>query len=271
MKIAAIIIVYNPDLGEVTKNLRSILPFVDEVIIWKNSPHSIPLPEDYQHKILVMGNGMNKFIAEPLNKAIRYCNEQGYDYLLTMDQDSTWIDLGGFLKKVRGLNSENVVIYSPNINNAIESEYSQCEVQSVITSGALHNVQIVDKLGGFREDYEIYWVDGEFCYWARYNGFKVIVLTEFELIHRLGNVKRKVLGIAASNYSPTVYYYLVRNMLWMRREFAKGVSVKTILHTLKFHVTAIILSENRKFTKLYKIIRAFNDGLFGRFEKRKSI
>jgi len=271
MKIAAIVIVYRPNEEEVTSNILRYIDHVDYILIWKNSPATILLPDTAQHKVHFMGAEENEFIAKPLNVATDWCLENQVDYLLTMDQDSTWEDFAGFKKNVEAIKDDTVAIFAPNINRSFPITATPTEIQSTITSASLHNVSIIKRLGGFREDYQIYWVDGEFCYWARANGFKILLLSQYNLEQQFGRAKKIWRNIHAANYSVSTNYFLYRNMLWMRREFPKGVSWKTVLHTIRLYVPGIILGEKQKGKKLIIIVKAFYEGLFHKITKRKDI
>ncbi|MBP1617330.1 MAG: glycosyltransferase [Bacteroidetes bacterium] len=271
MKIAAIVITYNPNIDEVANNIMRFIDSVDKVIIWNNSLAKILLPDNYKDKIIYMGDGKNKFIAEPLNKALQFCILQKYDYLLTMDQDSTWINCNEFVEKVKNLHDEKVAIYAPNVNKQYPKGRETHEVESVITSGSLCNVLIMKELGGFREDYQIYWVDGEICYWARVNGYKLVVLSLFDMVQQFGKPSKSIFGNYSANYSASSYYFLFRNMLWMRREFPQGVSLKCVIYTSKLYLTSVLLGEDHKARKLFAIAKAYSHGIFSPIMKRKSL
>jgi len=268
MKIAAIVILYYPNIEEVENNIYQYIDFVDKLIIWQNSPEMISFSHVYDDKIVYMGEGRNEYIAKPLNMAIDYCMKGSYDYLLSMDQDSTWKCFPCFKSYISNCNEKNVVIYAPNVNNVYQKCSSPIEVESVITSGSLYNVSLTNKLGGFREDYKIYWVDGEFCCWARLNGFKIKVLTQCYLKQNFGNETKAIGGFFAANYSPIVYFFLIRNMLWMRREYHNTPSLKCVCYTSLLYVRGIILGDKHKFRKLSMIFKGYIDGVFHSFNKR---
>lgn len=267
-KVAAVVITYHPDLEDLHRNIEAFIDYVDVLIIWRNSTVEINIPIEYESKVQFMGNGENEYIALPLNKIIDWCVSNNYDYLLTMDQDSKWIHCASFIQKILSWDESDVAIYAPNVNNRYDSTVSYRDVESVITSGGMLNVQIAKKLGGFREDYKIYWIDGEFCYWARLHGYKIRILVDCEMKQQFGKQTRTIGGFYASNYSPIVYYFLFRNMLWMRREFKDGVSLKCIAYTSLYNIRGIILGEKNKIKKILMIFRAFVAGLFYSVNKR---
>ena len=88
-KILAIVVTYYPEKDLLEKNVQAFINQVDKVLIWENTPSPDKL--DYRfithEKVEYHGDGINS-ISRALNYAWEYANENGYDYLLTMDQDS---------------------------------------------------------------------------------------------------------------------------------------------------------------------------------------
>src|SRR3954467_15747776 len=90
MKIGAVVILYNPG-EEVVDNIQSYLPYVEKVYVIDNSEKQ---REELVSKILSLPNvtylsdGENKGIAVRLNHASIMAIAEGFEWLLTMDQDS---------------------------------------------------------------------------------------------------------------------------------------------------------------------------------------
>jgi len=220
MKIAAIVIVYHPKKDEFLYNLSTYYGAVDKVLVWLNSEDFWVRECEYGKDLIFMGEGKNEYMAKPLNSAIKWCMENGYDYLLTMDQDSSWVNCHEYVSWVKENHRDTVAIYAPDVNGQSKEWTTGTEEQnfnSVITSGSLCNVAIADRLGGFREDYQIYWIDEEYCQWARKNGYEIIVLPKYTIQQCFGNSSKTKWGFYTLNYSPKVYYFLVRNSMWLER------------------------------------------------------
>lgn len=266
MRIAAVVVTYHPDKSLLTENIKAFIDYVDKVIIWQNSEDSLDYLSKWKDKIILLGNGKNVFIAKALNSAISYSLENGYDFLLTMDQDSRWIDFKGFIDAVeKTSNNENVAIYAPNVNGYLtDSSIEYKDIEWVIQSGMLINLHIINGLGGFREDYQIYGVDEEFCYWIRINGKKTRSYTNYHLAQRYGEAKKSRFGFTVYNYSPLVRYFLIRNMIWMKREFPQSTITRRILHVIFDNYRDILLVENDKFAKLKGFTCGIYDGLIKR-------
>ena len=206
MKIAAIVVTYHPDTQLFLNNLDVYQEAVDKILIWRNSKEEVKLPKHLLSKIEFCGNGTNEYMAKPLNYAIGWCLKNQYDYLLTMDQDSTWKNCNDFISYVKKNHQGHVAIYAPNVNEQHQIHETEINVESVITSGSLCNVKIAHKLGGFREDYQIYWVDCEYCYWVCKNGYEIKILPHCHLLQRFGKETKTIFGYTAANYAPIIYY-----------------------------------------------------------------
>lgn len=262
MKITTIIVAYHPDMELLRRNIEAIHDHVDKILIWRNSADDLSALTSLFPKIEMIGDGTNHFMAYPLNQALQWAHNHAYDWLLTMDQDSVWDNFGEFLIDALTDADDSVMLYTPNVNHAFDSTPTHTDVETAITSGSLINVERALGIGGFKEKYEIYWVDGEFCYRARREGMKVRMLPRHNLTQQFGRQTRTLFGFQTSNYSPQIYYYLIRNMLWEHREHgSRAVSFRCIAHTLLFTTRGIILGEKQKMKKLGKISLAIWHGL----------
>lgn len=270
MKIAALIIAYNPDRELLRRNIEAFIDYVDAVFIWRNSPDTIDYLSEWKDKIHFCGDGGNQYLAKPINEIIELCSRKGFDFLLTMDQDSCWENFEGFISTVQRTQEEGEVgIYAPNVNNYLKNpdiEYK--DIEWVIQSGMLIDLKVINGLGGFREDYEMYGIDEEFCYWLHKNGKKVRSYTNFHLKQRYGNQQKSRFGFDVYNYSPDVRYHLIRNMIWMKREFPKSTITRRILHVIFDNYRDIILVERNKLAKLKAFTLGICHGCFMKFDRR---
>lgn len=271
MKIAAVVVIYHPDESLLYRNIKAFADCVDTIIIWRNSlEDNFDYLDEWRSKILFMGSGHNEYMAKPLNRVMDYCVSERYDYLLTMDQDSCWENFAGFVSVVYALPKDgSVAVYAPNVNHYLKDESVDYEdIEWVIQSGMLLDLRVVKPYGGFREDYGIYGVDEEFCYWLRLHGKKVRSFTHFHLKQRYGNARKSWLGFYVYDYSPVVRYFLIRNMIWMKREFKDSTITRRIVHVFLLNVRDIVLVENHKVAKLLKLFQGVQHGLFRPIAKR---
>lgn len=261
MKLLSVVITYYPKIDNTINNIKTYIEDVDCLIIWENTPcndvenYRIILPE-YKHKIIYMGNGNNDLIAYPLNKCVLFSIENDYTHLLTMDQDSSFeIDHFKSYKLILKQNP-TLGIYGPNPNyrDVIKKDIAT-EVLHLITSGSIFNVDLFKNIGLFREDYKIDCVDYEFCLRARKSNVKSYMISEILLIQEFGDSKRTVFGYYTSNYSPFRLYFIIRNNLYLSKDFPEFHSLKYVIKLILRIFVKILLSENNKLNKLASIIK----------------
>ena len=91
-RILAVVITYFPEEEQLCRNISSFIDDVDGILIWENTPaDQAPKYRFVQNpKIIYMGEGNNVGIAKAFNLALSYATDKGYEYMMTMDQDSSW-------------------------------------------------------------------------------------------------------------------------------------------------------------------------------------
>jgi len=282
MKLAAIIIIYNPETNDLCANIKSCIGCVDKLILWQNSDITelinrnafISIP-DFENKVIILGNGDNVGIASGLNAGVEWAAANQYTHLLTMDQDSSFVD--GHLLKYKKLIDENKVadigIFGINPHNGghllIDSSEEYVEVPDTITSGSIVPMAVFSEFGGFEDDLFIDAVDYEFCYRLKsLGGLKTIVFPGIVLQHKVGYVTKTWLGFKTDNYSAFRTYYIVRNqtIIWKRYPGMFPRAHKIVL--IKTHIInrtiKIILGENDKLNKVRSIFVGLIHGLKGK-------
>jgi rhamnosyltransferase len=283
-KLSAVIVTYYPIVKETINNILQFIEWVDTLIIWENTPlherqkYKISI-DSYSDKIIYMGTSVNEGMAYALNKSVEWSIKNNFTHILTMDQDSYWINFGEYREKIiENFRNDSIGIIGPHIiAEHRKSAYlmeEACVVDSVITSGSIFRLDIFSKIGFFREDYFIDAVDLEFCYWAKRNGFKTVILRDCYLKQEYGNTNVKYFlfrKVLTSNYSSDRLFLIVRNHLLLWREYKElsKAQKKTILKEYTtYRVAKILLYESNKLKKIYSIIKGSYFGLFVPLKKR---
>jgi rhamnosyltransferase len=90
--ILAGITLFNPDIPVLKKNIASVQNQVDKLIIIDNGSKDV---EGWEQSILqefpeihIIKNEENAGIARALNQIFAYAKQEGYDWVLILDQDS---------------------------------------------------------------------------------------------------------------------------------------------------------------------------------------
>lgn len=265
-KILSVIIIYNPDLDLLKRNIDALINHVDNLVIWNNSPEKFKedlISSDGAGRLLFFSEGSNLGISKALNTVWHYAQQNGYDYLLTMDQDSVWVNLEGFLERVFSF-KECLNIFGP--------EYSLCEAGSFtekeyrITSGMLVPIKILNEIGGYYTDFYVDGVDVELCYRAKEHGYKVYNVSGSMLEHHAGsNLHCKFLWhqFYSDGYSPKRIFGIIRNHLIIYKRFKIGKLERDyILHHYYIMMPIkIILGEKEKWSKLKSFIKGIYRGV----------
>lgn len=163
------------------------------------------------------------------------------------------------------------MILAPYIlyENVLEYKYDCLgeEIDVVITSGSLVNVENAIKIGGFDEKLFIDYVDFEFCLRTIENNFKIIKIYGSYLEHRLGELEEKSIinrKILVTNHSFIRRYYIYRNAIYVWKKYIlknpKWV-IKNILSNIKSYLL-ILLFEKDKMRKTIYILNGIKDGIF---------
>lgn len=278
MKIAAIVVLYEPDVKSLVSNLLSYVQEVDRLLLYQNSVvdlnavENIEKLEPYASKIQYLGSGNNVGIAAALNEGVKWIQENGFTHFLTMDQDSSFPDKQ--LTRYKNLIENTVIkdagIYGANPNNRgflnFISHEVFLEVPDAITSGSIFPVDTFNRCGGFKDDLFIDAVDYEFCYRIKtLKGLKTIVFPAIILTHEVGYPTKIRFGFLTDNYSAFRTYYIVRNHIIIWRKYPDLFQPQYKKTLLKIHISyrlvKIIIGEEHKFSKIKSILLGIVHGL----------
>ncbi|NDV64972.1 hypothetical protein [Bacteroides sp. 224] len=277
MKLLAVVITYYPDLALLRENILKYIDFVDKLVIWENTPvferekYSIHFA-DYENKIMYKGTMKNEGIAYPLNVIAKWGIEKGYSHLLTMDQDSLFNDFRKYIYTVgQNVDQNNPMCYTPNPNNRFPKNGNIFYLDP-ITSGAIYDLRIFSVVGFFKEQYFIDAIDTEFCYRCHINDVKTLLISDSLIIQRFGDTSKTKFGIYISNYSSFRIYYIIRNHIFLWREYSHIMpkdKKKWFFYSvlLKWPFKILLLEKNKK-VKIESYLKGLLVGLFTRIERR---
>lgn len=234
MKIAATVILYHPS-SNTLKNIQSYASEVEKVFVFDNTEgERSMISEDLSQvsNIDYYHDTQNRGIAERLNQAAQKAIEEGFDWLLMMDQDSEFEENATNLyidciKKYS--DTSKVALFGTNYSRTQQvsnGEIISKEVNAMITSGTMLNLKLYPIIGQFDEALFIDAVDVEYCLNAKTKGFSVIQLMNIFLRHELGNIVRrasiKTLFLKKKEkelHSSLRYYYIYRNNLYLQEKY----------------------------------------------------
>ena len=227
MNIAGVVILYHPDIEQLSDNIQTYLNGLKQLYVYDNSESKTPGIEEALLKlhpsIQYHYFNANEGIANRLNQAIAQATSNQCDYLLTMDQDSSFKD-GDFDKyklSIQSSGDSNVAQFGVNCQPDFTLPKDEPEeVLTLITSGSVLNLSLTKHIGPFNEDLFIDFVDAEFSYRVIQNGYTNLIFSNIVLNHALGTlVEGRGLGNFKKSmriiHAPTRVFYIVRNGLYL--------------------------------------------------------
>lgn len=271
-QVAGVVILYHPD-EIVVENVNSYVNQVDRLFVVDNSVNQDVLIAQYlcsNNSVEYIINSENLGVAAALNIGTQKAIQAGYSYLLTMDQDSKAPpNLVSELLKVID-SDRRIGIVSPLHSNKFDTHLKRqdniTEEMIVMASGNLLSLEVCQKIGFFREDFFIDYVDIEYCIRVNFNNFKVLKVNNIILEHNEGNLSKKKFlfwTFYPSNNYPTRLYYKTRNLLYLRaiykRKFPRPL--KSEYSAYLRNVAKIILFEKQKLLKFKMILIGVKDYL----------
>lgn len=264
-RILGIIVTYYPQKELLLDNIHRILENIDKLLLWENTPNDVKEYRFVEHyKIEYCGDGCNS-ISHALNYAWKYALDNGYDFLLTMDQDSQWCDFRHYVKRTICNKKAPYGIWGPIIN--VENGKPEFELRPyVITSGMLVSLDIINKLGGWNERFAIDGVDIEFCCRAHEMNIGVYRVTDCNLVQQYGNPQKvSFMGhiVYLRNDSPKRLYNIFWSYVVLIRRYrnVEGLKNEFYINWIK-RIKWIIAFENNKYRKLQAIIKSIIDGFW---------
>jgi len=235
MNIAGVVILYHPDLELLLANIQTYLPGLKQLYVYDNSEIKTPGIKEALIKINPSIHykyfNANEGIAKRLNQAIDQAALNQYDYLLTMDQDSSF--KAGDFEKYKSLIQSSSYNHVAQFGVNCQPDFTQPKEQpeealTLITSGSVLNLSLSKKVGPFNEALFIDFVDAEFSYRVIKNGYINLMFSNIVLNHALGTL---VEGRGLADFkksmriihSPIRVFYIVRNGLYLLFK-AKGLT-----------------------------------------------
>lgn len=231
MRLAAAVVLFHPD-ETVVPNIQSYNAFVDVVIAVDNSvTKNDEVVKSLQgiKNLVYLPNEKNLGIAAALNIAAKHSYEQGFTWLLTMDQDSSFDSEEFKLYKKQVLefikNESKIGLICPS--EVKKSEGLQItEPAFRITSGTWINLHVWQQVHGFDEQLFIDEVDKDFSCKVFLADFRLIGFDNVLMKHKLGTKKNtgflKLFFVKERTlHSPFRLYYMVRNYLVVRKRYGK--------------------------------------------------
>ena len=284
-KYAGVVVLYQPK-DDVWDNIQSYLEEIDLLYVMDNSldVNSIVVEKIKQNeKCSYFSMNGNKGLAVALNEGCHLAKKDGYDYILTMDQDSVFEKnaVNTMIAKIEQ-SKEHYTIIAPNVTSVYPNENGEMKTSYILlpkgeekletwvmTSGSLMNLSDYEEVGGFDESFFIAHIDVDLGIRMYQKGMKILMLGDAMIYQRFGNSKPKKLlwkTVHPWYEDSNRTYYLFRNQTYMLKKYGK--EYKDIIHvSLSNHIIKILIFEDKKIEKIKKAIEGYRDGKRGKMGK----
>ncbi len=291
MRFCGVVVFFDPD-EKVYDNISTYIEFINVLYIIDNSVtnHDNILKEKaYYSKCKYIFLGKNTGLAYALNVGCKMAFKDGYDYCLTMDQDSRYEGRGvQYLIQYAEETKEALIcsnarsVYESEKNGMEEIAYTEWDTEENIqvnwtmTSGTLMRLDIFDALGGFDSEMFVGHVDIDYAIRNWKAGKRCIVVGRAIIIQRFGNSKpRKIFWktVHPSFANPVRSYYIFRNQIYLEKKYGRAVRKFIGVSLWKFLIKMILFEPNKRerLVMMYEGIKDGYQGKMGIYEKKKNI
>ena len=299
MRVDAVVVAYRPKADELSALLTALSPQVAHIHVVDNTP-AVDAGTEQLLGALRFGNasllrlGENLGIAKALNVGIAAAKAAGATHVLLSDQDSEPAHdmVDRLLAACASLSAqgERVGAIGPVFTDrhtgttfpfqaAIPGKFfyghvhpgperPAVETMSLITSGTLVPMRVLQAVGGMREDLFIDKVDIEWCHRARAAGWKLFGAGDARMFQRMGDADLHVWFLGwrrESAYPPLRLYYQSRNYVALAKQ--PGIQwrwkVRSGWYTLGVVYSQVVFGRQR-LQALRMAVRGFVDGARGR-------
>ena len=266
-RILAVVVTYFPEKELLERDVAAFINDIDKILIWENTPEEKKYQYRYieDSKVEYCGDGNNS-ISHGLNYAWRYANTYGYDYLLTMDQDSVFHNFAVF-KEYVFTHSDQMMLFGPSINpQTIPNQPSVRKEESLITSGMLIQICILNTLGGYDEKLDIDGIDTDLCLRANQLGIDSYRIVHSGLQQRFGSPLIKYykgMKQEITCYPPKRLKSIVAAHIYLIRKYPNmSPKMKKLIdnYFIKGKIKRILLFEDRKIQKIIAILLGIYKG-----------
>ena len=292
--IAGILVSYEPEAQTLNATFVTLLSQVDHLFLVDNGSSIDPadlLDLKGKERLTVIRLDENLGIAAAQNAGITAARKLGAEFVVLSDQDTVypksaisglldvferWPKAAAVVPLFNDVNKsspdgfilENSVLFSPT--RVAGGEHSLLQA---IASGKVVRLSTLEDIGTMDEDLFIDWVDLEWCWRARHNGYQIIGSGDVAITHTLGDSARSIGYREVNLRSPLRHYYITRNgfSLALRTPYL-SIVMRCILflRSLRYPFAFPILSRPR-WRNLRAVAAGITDALLNRLGKTDRI
>lgn len=290
-KIAMGVVLYNPDdKKRLQEAMQSFSKQDIKIYVYDNS--TIDINVQMPSEVTYITENKNAGIAHALNVIMSNAEKDGYEWVITMDQDSI-LPVNSVSIYQKYLNVRDVAIICPQVIDKrrkymhLSTNRGVEYIDFCITSASCTSIKIWKELGGFDEWLFIDLVDNEYCKRVISSGYKILRINSLILNQEFGKITPKNKYVQAfwykiadvlhnqnfgklsykKNVSAMRVYYTNRNIIYVNRKLKKygrtayeNYHCKGYLGFCLFFNLPSVLRAKRKIDVIKAIIRGTKDG-----------
>ena len=268
--VCAGIVLYNPNIERLNENINAISSQVNIIYLINNgSKNTTDIAEliVQWHNVMLINLNENKGIATALNVACDRAIKDGYEWILTLDQDSVSKNelIETYLKftNLQRVGQLTCIIEDRNSKEITSINGAYIKIDWSITSGSLVCLKAWETVQGFDEKLFIDGVDFDFGLKLSEYGFETIKINYIGLLHEVGKISKviKIFGKEHQvfNHNKIRRYYICRNNIYIARKHSNLSVFKIFLKTFA-RIWFVFIFEDDKFGKLKAGFKGIKDG-----------
>lgn len=294
LKIAALMITYNPDVNVLFKLIESLKSTdldVELFLVDNGSTNVDILRNKYINECNFFYLSENVGLAEAQNLGLLKILASDRETVLFFDQDSEPTEqfisnlvyaASELTQQGKKVAAVGPVFYDPRtgtdypfieinglcIKKIYPKNHTPLKVSFLINSGMLVPLSTLRDVGVMRGELFIDYIDIEWCLRAANKNYSFYAIPSAKMSHSIGDERKTVMGREVSIHSPLRRYYLARNSIYMLRlpYVPLGYKLREVIFSI-LRTAMFIASVDKKSVYLRYILRGWKDGIFKRYGK----
>ena len=284
----AVVVCYDPVLSTLQTLSRNLQTEGVPVVWVNNGPVGSLESARGPHVLKVIELAQNLGVASALNAGYQWALQNGFDAVITFDQDSQpevgmvgklqarWAQSASEHLQIAAIGPATIdhrsghAMFSFEPYNWIRKRFlpnqsKSYPVDHLITSGCLMPCRVWQEVGPMNDGLFIDWVDIEWCARARLMGYVLLLDGGTQMSHSIGEVSRPILWRRFHLHTPIRHFYLLRNAILIAKkpQFHLGWRVHLLLYALRVIVASLVLGDQR-FSRWRFAYQGLMAGLGGR-------
>ena len=211
------VILYLPDGNVVRRCIGHKKTYGVDLVLWDNTPYDMACKKEINRLIdegiVVLGEGANVGLGKSINKLCAWAICNGYQWMLTLDQDS-------FVEKLDINHLETICnddlawIGTRQHSRKLPLSGNYISIQS----GSIVSPRILSDVGGLKSEMFIDHVDHEICLRLQKEKYSVICADIVRIKHHVGKIIN-TFGFKYSIHNLNRFRYFVRNGFYCVKKY----------------------------------------------------